>query len=169
MQTLTPEPLSADKFRRYGDVLDTTGTDAISINKGNCLRHHDLATIDVKASGVGISLFDAKAYSNPLMLDLLERHPIGSQAFFPTSDDPYLVIVADDLAGVPALPKVFITSGYQGVNYRRNIWHGVLTPIVKRTVFVVVDYIGVESNLEEYRLEVPLRIDFSSCLPGKTP
>jgi len=45
------------------------------------------------------------------------------------------------------------------VNYRRNTWHGVLTPIVRQSLFVVVDYIGERENLQEYKFATPYLIE----------
>ncbi len=163
MQTITPEILTKESFAAYGEVLELAGSKPVTINSGNCDRYHDLATIDVCDSGsAGISLFDAKVYANPLTLRYVERHPLGSQAFLPTSTDPYLVVVADDHNNKAQIPKAFITNGYQGVNYFRNCWHGVLTPIIKKSIFVVVDYIGDEQNLQEYSYDQPYLIDFSA-------
>lgn len=164
-EVITPELLSSDKFSAYGDVIELTGKDPIAINSGNCLRYSDLASIDICQSGApGISLFDAGAYANPLILTYVERHPLGSQAFLPTNNDPYLVVVAADLDGEALRPEVFVTSGYQGVSYRRNTWHGVLTPIIRQSLFVVVDYIGDGENLQEFEFAHPYEIDFSSIV-----
>lgn len=157
--TLQPKPLSQASFAAFGDVIETTGNDSFFINKGNCARYHDLATLSIDASGAtGISLFEAKHYAFPIMLELLERHPLGSQAFIPMSTDPFLVIVAHDVNGQPGVPKVFVSNGRQGVNYFRNTWHGVLTPIYKPALFAVVDYIGDQNNLEEHNLDAPFII-----------
>ena len=165
MNTLTPELLHKDNFKAYGDVIELEGNASVSINSGNCQRYTDLAALDFCATGTaGISLFDAKAYSNPLTLNYVERHPLGSQTFLPTTSQPYLVIVADDEEGRAQNPKVFVTDGYQGVNYHRNIWHGVLTPIIQQSLFFVVDYIGSDNNLEEFEFQTPYIIDFSSVL-----
>ena len=165
MDTLTPKLLSKENFSSWGDVIEISGTDPVTINSGNCLRYTDLASLDICPSGVaGISLFDAKAYSNPLTLTYVERHPLGSQAFLPTCSDRYLIIVADDADGVRQTPEVFISNGYQGVNYRRNVWHGVLTPVVQQNLFVVVDYIGEGDNLEEFEFDQPYLVDFGSAL-----
>ena len=100
MKTLTVELLTREKFEAYGDVIEIAGNNPVSINSGNCQRYTDLACLDMCNTGApGISLFDAKAYRSPLTLTYVERHPLGSQAFLPTSSDPYLVVVADDLAG----------------------------------------------------------------------
>jgi len=161
MKSLTPELLTAAAFRPYGNVIETAGADSSSINRGNCRRYNDLANIDIDSSGVvGISLFDAKLYTSPYQLNYVERHPLGSQAFIPMTGDPFLVVVADDADGVPQQPKVFLTDGKQGVNYGRNIWHGVLTPIIAQTLFTVVDYIGPLNNLDEYEFHTPYKIGF---------
>jgi len=162
---LTPELLSKESFAAFGDVIELRDKEPISINSGNCQRYSDLASLDICSSGeTGISLFDAKAYTNPLTLSYVERHPLGSQAFLPISTDPYLVVVASDINGQAQAPKAFITDGYQGVNYYRNTWHGVLTPIVKQSLFVVVDYIGNGNNLEEFEFQSPYVIDFGAAL-----
>ncbi len=160
--TLIPKLLTAGAFAPYGEVIELEGSKPIAINSGNCLRYSDLATLDICPSGKpGISLFDAKAYNNPLTLTYVERHPLGSQAFMPTKNEPYVVIVAQDVNNTPQQPEAFITQGYQGVNYRRNTWHGVLTPIKSQSLFVVMDYIGDGDNLQEYTFDIPYTIDFS--------
>lgn len=162
-QVLVPEKLTKQNFSAYGDVIELAGKEPVTINSGNCLRYSDLASLDICESGkAGISLFDAKAYSNPLTLRYVERHPLGSQAFLPIGSDPYLIVVAGDSDGIAKAPKAFITSGYQGINYRRNTWHGVLTPIVKQSLFVVVDYIGDGNNLEESTFDTPYQIEFGT-------
>jgi len=158
-QTLVPVPLTTEAFAPFGDIIETRGNDSFLINNGNCARYHDLSRPDIDASGsVGINIFEGQHYPYPITLRLLERHPLGSQAFIPMSDQPYLVVVAEDDNGKPAQPLVFITDGKQGVNYFRNTWHGVLTPIHQPALFSVVDYIGDKNNLEEYDLPKPYTI-----------
>lgn len=161
MKSLAPELLTPEKFRPYGNVIETANTEPAAINSGHCLRYNDLAKLDIDGSGVaGISLFDAKPYSSPYQLNFVERHPLGSQAFIPMTQNKFLVVVADDVNGVAQQPKVFLTDGRQGVNYARNIWHGILTPIVSKTLFAVVDYIGAHENLEIYKFDKPYVIQF---------
>lgn len=161
MKILKPELLTAKAFQPYGDVIESTNASSTTINGGNCVRYSNLASLDIDNSGViGMSIFDAKPYANPIQLKYVERHPLGSQAFMPMNSDKYLVIVADDVNGLVQKPKVFITDGTQGVNYKRNTWHGVLTPIVKQSLFTVVDYIGDGDNLEEFVFDTPYLIEF---------
>jgi ureidoglycolate lyase len=52
------------------------------------------------------------------------------------------------------MPQAFLTTSGQGVNYRVNVWHGVLTPLVAQD-FLVVDRVGEGANLEEWRFAEP--------------
>lgn len=152
MRQITTEPLTAEAFAPYGDVLDAIG-DFRLINAGLCRRHHDRAAMDFGPDGrAGISIFDAVPRSLPYDFDLIERHPDGSQAFLPMSEHPFLVIVSD---GPDATPRAFVTDGTQGINLRRGTWHGVLTPLHAPGRFAVVDRIGTTPNLEEFRMETP--------------
>ncbi len=146
------QPLTAESFAPFGDVLEAVGEPDNIINAGLCGRFHDLANLDFTGEGAraGISLFRSKAHTLPYTLDLMERHPLGSQAFLPMSADPFMVIVAADDSGKPGTPLAFLTRPGQGVNYHRDTWHGVLTPLVDDALFAVVDRIGDGGNLEEH-------------------
>lgn len=152
MPEIRPEPLTADAFAPFGEVLDATG-DFRLINAGLCRRHHDRARLDFGPEGrAGISIFQAEPRSLPYRFDLIERHPDGSQAFLPMTQQPFLVIVA---ASPDATPRAFLTNGAQGINLRRGTWHGVLTPLHAPGLFAVVDRIGPTPNLEEARYPQP--------------
>lgn len=155
---ITPKPLTAEAFAPYGDVLEVSGTPDKMINQGLCGRFHDRATLDFSDGQAGISLFDAEARSLPLHLDMVERHPDGSQAFIPMSQAPFLVVVAPDENGKPGTPEAFITQAGQGVNYHRNIWHGVCAPLSDQGLFAVIDRIGDGPNLEEHWFEEHIQI-----------
>ena len=158
MTDIVIEPLTRDAFASFGDVLDTQGAPDKMINQGLCGRYHDRATLDFADGRAGISLFDAEPRALPLVLDMVERHPEGSQAFLPMSHQPFLVIVAPDEDGTPGLPRAFMTAPGQGVNYHRGTWHGVLTPLHAPGLFAVVDRIGDGANLEEHWLDTPYRV-----------
>jgi ureidoglycolate lyase len=155
MMSLFPEPLTVAAFAPYGDVLDATGTPDRMINAGLCARFHDRARIDIADGRTGLSVFDAVARSLPYAFDLVERHPLGSQAFVPMTEAPFLVIVAPDEHGTPGTPRAFLTNGAQGINLHRGTWHGVLTPLQAPGLFAVLDRIGEGPNLEEYRYPQP--------------
>ncbi|MEZ5912976.1 MAG: ureidoglycolate lyase [Paracoccaceae bacterium] len=149
-QRIVTEALGAAAFAPFGDVLDASG-DFRLINQGLCRRHHDRAALDFGSGGrAGISVFLAEPRSLPYRLDMVERHPEGSQAFLPMTGHPFLVIVAPDKAGRPGRPRAFLTDGRQGINLHRGTWHGVLTPLHEPGLFAVVDRIGDTANLEEH-------------------
>ncbi|MDG1973392.1 MAG: ureidoglycolate lyase [Paracoccaceae bacterium] len=144
------EKLTADAFAPYGDVLDASGEPDKLINQGRCGRFHDRATLDFADGRAGVSIFKGEMETLPLSLEMVERHPEGSQAFVPMSADPFLVVVARDEAGTPVEPKAFLTESGQAINFHRGTWHGVLTPLSEPGLFAVVDRIGDGANLEEH-------------------
>ena len=167
---ITIEPLAATAFAPFGEVIDISGTPDVTINRGKCHRYNDLVTLDMIDGTVGVSLFDATAYALPLTLDLIERHPLGSQAFLPMSTIPFLVIVAEDEDDKPVRPRAWLTNGAQGVNYHRNTWHGVLTPLHEPALFSVVDRIGEGRNLDEVILIPPYRVvDTNELVSSHSP
>ncbi|WP_240230221.1 ureidoglycolate lyase [Devosia lacusdianchii] len=157
MANITIEQLTAEAFAPFGQVIELEGANHYPINGGMTERYHDLARVEL--GGVHprplISIFRGKPYALPLTLRMVERHPLGSQAFYPLSDLPFLVIVAADLAGIPDLPRAFLTAPGQGVNIAMNTWHGVLTPLQRECDFIVVDRGGEGNNLEEHHFDVP--------------
>ena len=144
------QPLTADKFAPFGDIIALKSAADKIINEGMCARHHDLAKLNFADGQAGISLFDATPRTLPYALTMMERHPLGSQAFLPLHEHSFLVIVAEDDHGKPAHPKAFRTAPHTGINFHRNIWHGVLTPLAAPGIFAVVDRIGAGANLEEH-------------------
>ena len=152
------EPMDRAAFGPFGDLLEAAGAADRIINQGLCGRWHDRAGIDIVDGRPGISLFRSEARSLPLALAMVERHPLGSQAFLPMSFDPFLVVVAPDEGGKPGCPRAFRTQAGQGVNIGRNIWHGVLTPLHAPGLFAVIDRIGDGANLEEYWFDQPFTV-----------
>jgi ureidoglycolate lyase len=151
MLEIQAEPLSARAFAAFGDVIETAEHAARWINAGSCERFDDLARIDVAAHGGRplISIFRALPRSLPFRIEQLERHPLSSQAFFPLDRRPFLVVVAAG-DGTPQATHVraFLSSGSQGVNYRRNTWHHELLAIGARSEFLVIDRGGPGENCE---------------------
>lgn len=147
------EPLTAQAFAPYGDVLEPAGAPDKLINQGKCGRFHDLARLDFEGGRAGMSIFQSEPETLPLSLEMMERHPQGSQAFVPMSDHPFLVVVAADADGTPTDPRAFLTAPGQAINFHRGTWHGVLTPLSKPGIFAVIDRIGEGANLQEHWFE----------------
>jgi ureidoglycolate lyase len=160
VKRLVARPLTREAFAPFGDVIDDTGPTRMMINGGKAERVHDLATAEAAGPNARVimSIFRGTPYAFPLKLALVERHPFGSQAFMPLSPRPFLVAVCNDGPEGPGEPQVFLTAPGQGVNYPRNRWHAVLTPIGKPQDFLVVDRAGDGSNLEEFRFPEPYEV-----------
>jgi ureidoglycolate lyase len=153
MRMIAAEPLTKAGFARFGEVVELAGAEGIAINQGFAERVNGLAQIDVGATGgsVNVSIFTAKARPQPIAVRLMERHPLGSQLFYPLQDRPWLVLVCDDPHDADSF-RAFLASGRQGVNYRRNVWHHPLLVTGDGEQFIVIDRAGAGRNLEEIDL-----------------
>lgn len=154
MRDLTPEPLTADAFAPFGDVIEMSDrADRIAINYGWTDRYDRLALLDVAdQGGVGaISIFHARPLDPPI-LRVFERHPLGSQSFMPLSGRPYLVAVAPDGPFDASRVRLFRAEAHQGVHYAKNTWHHFVLALDAEGTFLVVDRAGPGDNLEETQL-----------------
>ena len=158
MNEIIAQPMTRDAFAPYGEVLELGAGEIIGINQGNCERHHNQAKLSFGEGDAGISLFLAKLRDLPYELEMMERHPLGSQSFIPMCQNGFLVTVADDENGIPVNPRAFITEIGQGINFHPNTWHGVLTPLKGSGMFCVVDRIGDGNNLQEHWLDQKITI-----------
>lgn len=158
LKTLAIEPLTRAAFAPFGDVIELDGARQIPINLGTTMRYHDLAHVDV-ADGGGrplVNLFRGQPRTLPFEVTMLERHPLGSQAFVPLTDKPYLVVVAPAGALEPRAVRAFVTRGWQGVNYAKGVWHHPLIALDGVSDFIVVDRGGEGHNCDEQTLPEPL-------------
>ncbi|MEP5731158.1 MAG: ureidoglycolate lyase [Sulfitobacter sp.] len=151
-------PLTSEKFAPFGDVMQVSGVPDKMINQGKCGRFHNRAELDFTDGQAGISIFQSEAETLPLTLEMMERHPAGSQAFVPMSAEPFLVVVAQDADGTPSNPIAFLTAPGQAINFHRGTWHGVLTPLSAPGIFAVIDRIGDGANLQEHWFPEPYTI-----------
>lgn len=155
---LTVETLTRDAFAPFGDVIEATAAaKTYAINAGTTTRFHDLATIDTAREGgrTVLSLFRAQPRELPFAVTMLERHPLGSQAFVPVSKQPYLVVVSE---APDAVPRAFLARDGQGVNYRAGTWHHPLLALGEISDFLVIDRGGPGSNCDEVVLATAYQI-----------
>lgn len=148
-------PLTREIFEPFGDVIEASeAAETFTINDGYATRYHDLASIEINGSGARplLNIFRGRPRPLPLTIHMMERHPLGSQAFVPLHHNPFVVVVAPEgeIAGPESL-SAFITNGRQGVNYRRNIWHFPLLVLGNKPQdFLIVDRGGEGDNCEEH-------------------
>jgi ureidoglycolate lyase len=163
MNALTIEPLTREAFAPFGDVIELEGAKHFPINLGTTERYHDLAKIDVGDQGGRplVNLFRSQPRGLPLAVKMMERHPLGSQAFIPLNDKPYLIVVAPAREFDPAALRAFVTRGWQGVNYAKGVWHHPLLALEGVSDFIVVDRGGEGPNCDEIELTSPVRLEFA--------
>ena len=149
------ELLTKTGFAPFGDVIEIDGAQHYPINQGFAERFNDLAAVDAKA--VNISIVVAKPRPKPIAITLMERHPLGSQIFYPLQERPWLVLVCGDPRDATSF-HAFSATGWQGINYARNTWHHPLLVLDADSRFLVVDRKGPGANLEEVQID-EIRLD----------
>ena len=145
------ELLTNAAFAPFGDVVEMDGAEQRHINQGFAIRFHDLAHIDVGNGEAIISIFSALPRPQPISIKLMERHPLGSQLFYPLQNEEWFVLVCENPHDEKSY-RAFKASGTQGVNYKPNAWHHPLL-VTTESKFLVVDRKGAGDNLEEVWLE----------------
>ncbi len=151
------EALTKAGFAPFGEVIEMEGAQHYPINQGFAERFNDLAFVDAEA--VNVSIVVAKPRLRPIAITLMERHPLGSQIFYPLQDRLWLVVVCGDPKDRASF-RAFSATGRQGINYARNTWHHPLLVLEAESRFLVVDRKGPGANLEEaatdeIRLDLP--------------
>ncbi|CAG4889778.1 ureidoglycolate lyase [Paraburkholderia gardini] len=161
MKTLRITRLTREAFAPFGDVIELDGARHFPINGGTTERFHDLATVDVCGDGGRplINVFRGQPRAWPLEIAMMERHPLGSQAFLPLSDACYVIVVAPAGEFDAARMRAFWAEGGQGVNYAKGVWHHPLLALGRVSDFVVIDRGGEQPNCDEIAFTEPWRLE----------
>ncbi|QBQ95862.1 ureidoglycolate lyase [Paraburkholderia pallida] len=164
MRTLPMEPLTREAFAPFGDVIELDGARHFPINGGTTERFHDLASIDVTQAGgrAIVSVFRAQPRAWPVEIAMMERHPLGSQAFVPLGDVRYAVVVAPAGELDPTQLRAFWVDCGQGVNYAKGVWHHPLLAFDRVSDFLVIDRGGQQPNCDELALDETWRLVHAS-------
>ena len=153
--TITPKKITRENFAKFGELITTDDIKPISINDGYAKRFDGIANLDtLKNNGeTTISIFSAVKRTFPMNIDMMEQHPLGSQAFIPMKETTFLSFVAPN-SDKPDLDKVeaFIIPPGLGINYKTGTWHFPLIA-TENMNFLVVDRKGLGDNLKIQKLE----------------
>ncbi len=153
--TIKPKPISKENFSKFGDMITTDNLKPIEINNGYAKRFDGIANLNTaKDNGeTTISIFSALKRNFPMKIDMMEKHPLGSQAFIPMKETTFLAFVAPH-GEKPDLNKIesFIIPPGIGINYNPGTWHFPLISTEDMN-FLVVDRKGSGDNLVIENLE----------------
>ena len=146
---IKPKLISKENFKKFGDMITTSGIKPLEINDGYAKRFDGIANLNTKKDNgeSTISIFSALKRSFPIKVDMMEKHPLGSQAFIPMKETVFLAFVAPE-GDEPDLNKIesFIIPNGIGVNYNAGVWHFPLIATEDMN-FLVVDRLGDGDNL----------------------
>jgi ureidoglycolate lyase len=146
---IKPKLISKENFKKFGDMITTSGIKPLEINDGYAKRFDGIANLNTKKDNgeSTISIFSALKRSFPMKVDMMEKHPLGSQAFIPMKETVFLAFVAPE-GDEPDLNKIesFIVPNGIGVNYNAGVWHFPLIATEDMN-FLVVDRLGDGDNL----------------------
>ena len=153
---LTARALTPERFERFGEVIAAVPERRHSMNDARFDRYRNLAHVDVDGTAL-ISIARAKSATRmPYRFRMLERHPLGSQAFVPLGAFRFVVAVAPAGDTVnPADVEAFVTDGQQGVNYKRGVWHMPMVALEAGQQLLIVDRAG-DDNCDERTLDTDI-------------
>ena len=157
---LKPVPLTAERFAPYGDVIESSNAATQAMNDARFDRFDRLCAVDVGDGEVAVSIAVSRTATRlPYRVDMIERHPLGSQAFVPLSPCRMIVVVAPPAESVSADDlQAFETNGLQGINYWRGTWHMPLIAFETGQRFLVIDRAADAPNCDEHTLDDPVMV-----------
>ena len=156
------KPLTQEAFAPFGDVIQKQGHYPEEINYGQTRKYAGLAQIDVadEEGTATVHIYRRRPVSLPFRVEVMEYHPLGSQAFFPLQKRPFLVIVAPPSEILPFKSiQGFFTNGEQGVNLNKGVWHHYQLSLGENCDYLVIDRDGPGVNTIEQRLDETLFIE----------
>ena len=152
---LISKKINKYNFEKYGDLISINDKNYKEINKGYAFKFDNLANVDVskKLGKTNISIYKSKPRSFPMKIEMLEKHPLGTQAFFPLENNIYLIVVAPP-SDIPSFNEIesFIVPPQTGINYKIGIWHYPLISLIESN-FLVIDRKGPEENLNIFKFK----------------
>ena len=159
--TLVPKPLTSERFAPFGDVIESVVDRTAIMNAERFERFDDLCRLDMSDDGrVAVSIARCRvATALPYRLDMVERHPLGSQAFVPLGPSRMIVVVAPPEESVEASDLcAFVTNGRQGINYHRGTWHMPLIAFESGQEFLIIDRAADKPNCDMHSLDEPVML-----------
>ncbi len=150
MKTLITQPISAEAFEPFGQLLQAPA------HTGRAYINDRLANERADAV-VSLSMTTVESTANTALIATeMERHEFSSQSFIPLDVSRYLVVVAPH--GANGRPdeqhmQAFVVPGHIGITYGVNVWHHSLRVLDRPAQFAVLMWKNETATDEEF---VPL-------------
>ena len=152
--------ISKDSFSQYGQLISTEDIDSQNINEETTKSFYDLVNIEVYGDDklCRVNIFKSQKRTFPLVINMLENHPLSSQAFIPLQQTDFIVVVAP-ISHNPDinLIEAFHVSPEEGINFKPKVWHFPLIA-TEDSNFLTIDKKDSENNLEIYNFHNNVKI-----------
>lgn len=150
------KPLTRDAFAPYGEVIQCLSEPGREFFNDCLVNTRTGAKIDLSLALVEPNREQA------LKVRALERHEFSSQTFLPIHVARYVVVVAPVASGGgpdTRLAQAFIATGRQGITYRANTWHHMVTVLDEPGEFAVLMWCdGSKDDQEFCQLKDPFTV-----------
>ena len=152
------EPLTAEAFAPFGQVIETPAT------AGRTYFSDALRSTRPQARP-SLSMACRMPSPLPLTATLMERHRFSSQTFIATDVARWLVLVAPHAAaGGPDMTgaRAFLPAPGQGITFAADVWHHPLTVFDRPGTFAIYMWLdGTNGDEEFFTLRTPVPIDIA--------
>ena len=147
--------ISKSNFSQYGQLISTENIESQDINNETTQGFYDLVNIEIHGENkeCRINIFKSIQRTFPLEINMLENHPLSSQAFIPLQKTSFIVVVAP----VSVKPDINLIEAFhifpgEGINFKPKVWHYPLIAI-ENSNFLTIDKKDSENNLEIYHFQ----------------
>mgnify|MGYP001464253850 CR=1 FL=1 len=152
---LQTKKISKDNFSKFGQLISTQNIESHSINEETTKSFYDLVNIEIYGDNkeCRVNIFKSIKRTFPLEINMLENHPLSSQAFIPLQNTNFIVVVAP-VSDKPDLNLVeaFHVSPEVGINFKPKVWHFPLIA-VENSNYLTIDKKDSANNLEIYNFQ----------------
>ena len=126
IMNLQIKKISKDNFSKYGQLISTKDIESQNINEETTKSFYDLVNIEIYGDDkkCRVNIFKSIKRNFPLEINMLENHPLSSQAFIPLQKTNFIVVVAP-ISNEPDinLIETFLLSPEEGINFKPKVWH----------------------------------------------
>ena len=158
MNKIKIEEITKENFLPFGHLIQKNNcVKEFTINQGTTKRFHQISNLELnlEKGEPSISIFAGTPRPKPILIKIMEKHPLATQTFLPIQDFNWLTVVALENNGLPDLSSLrcFSVNGSTGLTYNKNTWHHPLLVLQKQDFWVVDRINDLEEknkNLSEY-------------------